>query len=69
MYKSQVAAEQVQAINPALKGRVLGVTHKLGAETENTFSAAFWQDTDLVVTALVNLFTTLLLPGLLCQYL
>lgn len=54
MHKALVAAEQVQILNPALKERVHGMTHKLGSDAEHIFSAAFWRDADLVVTALVS---------------
>ena len=49
-----MAAEQVGEINPSLRGRVRGLTLKVGPETENVFDAAFWKDTDVVITALVR---------------
>ena len=68
-----MAARQAGRINPLLRGRVLGLTRKLGEEEEEgegegekgemeggtasqqvSFDAAFWLDTDLVVTALVR---------------
>jgi len=54
-YKAQVAAQQVALLNPALRNRVRGLTLKVGPETESVFDAAFWGDTDLVITALVSL--------------
>lgn len=54
-YKSQVAAQQVAALNPSLTNRVRGLTLKVGPETESVFDAAFWRDTDVVITALVSI--------------
>lgn len=53
-YKSQVAAQQAGQLNPVLRNRVRGLTLKVGPETESVFDAAFWRDTDVVVTALVS---------------
>lgn len=52
--KAQIAAQEVVTMNPALKGRVQGLLHKLGEETEHLFNTAFWENTDVVVTALVS---------------
>ena len=70
------------AINSHLAGRVLGLAHRVGAETEGLahsvgqettggpFDAEFWEETDVVVTALVSadlcfLHYALLLPSLI----
>eukprot|EP00981_Chlorochromonas_danica_P007980 scaffold1931_cov215-Ochromonas_danica.AAC.36 len=50
--KALVAAEQVRGIRPDL--RIHGLTLKVSSETEEIFSAAFWQSTDVVITALDN---------------
>ena len=52
-YKSLIAAAQVAQLNPALQGKVHGLTWKVGAETEQTFNGAFWAQADVVITALV----------------
>jgi hypothetical protein len=49
-----VAASQVVTINPAMEGRVCGLTLKISADSETVFDAAFWEDADIVVTALVG---------------
>jgi hypothetical protein len=41
-------------MNPELSGRVLGLPHRVGADTEQVFNTSFWREADLVVTALVG---------------
>ncbi|KAJ1379246.1 hypothetical protein B484DRAFT_426327, partial [Ochromonadaceae sp. CCMP2298] len=52
--KSSVAAQQVSLINPLIGGRVVGLSHKLGAQTEGLFDASFWGGCHVVATALDN---------------
>lgn len=42
----------MQSIRPDL--RIHGLTLKVSTDTEEVFSAAFWQSTDVVITALDN---------------
>lgn len=53
--KSDVAAQAVQAMNPALKGKIESRLDKVGPETQNIFDDAFWSNLDLVTNALDNI--------------
>jgi hypothetical protein len=50
--KATVAAIQARQINPDL--HIHGMTHKVSPDTEDIFDPLFWQDLDVVVTALDN---------------
>ena len=52
--KAEIAAREVVTMNKALNGRVVGLKHRVGPETDHIFDSAFWEDTDIVVTALVD---------------
>ncbi|CCG25738.1 Uba1 ubiquitin-activating enzyme [Candida orthopsilosis Co 90-125] len=52
--KSDVAAQAVQAMNPALKGKIESRLDKVGPETQDIFDDAFWNNLDLVTNALDN---------------
>ena len=50
--KSEVAATAIKAINPHMN--VYSTVNKLSEETENIFDSSFWEEADVVVTALVD---------------
>lgn len=52
--KSDVAAQAVQAMNPALKGKIDSKLDKVGPETEDIFDDNFWNSLDFVTNALDN---------------
>lgn len=52
--KSKTAAESVIAMNPDFIGHITAFSEKVGPETENIFNDAFFDNIDLVVTALDN---------------
>ena len=52
--KSECAAEAVQAMNPALKGRIAIRPDRVGPETEHIFNEDFWEGLDGVTNALDN---------------
>lgn len=52
--KSDCAAEAVQAMNPDMKGNIVTMKDKVGAETEDIFNEKFWENLDLVTNALDN---------------
>lgn len=52
--KSEVAAEAVAAMNPDLKGKIECKLDKIGADTEDIFDDAFWNQLDIVTNALDN---------------
>lgn len=51
--KSSAAAKAIVAMNPAIL--VESHQHKVGADTENVYTSAFWRSCDLVVNALDNI--------------
>lgn len=57
--KAQIAARQIQHMNPAI--RISPLTLKVSSETEMIFDEAFWRSTDLVITALVRDFLSVLM--------
>ena len=52
--KSECAAEAVQAMNPDLKGKIVILPDRVGAETEHIFNEKFWEELDGVTNALDN---------------
>lgn len=52
--KSECAAEAVQAMNPELKGKIVILSDRVGAETEHIFNEDFWEELDGVTNALDN---------------
>ena len=52
--KSDVAASAVQAMNPALKGKIDSRLDKVGPDSENIFDDGFWKNLDFVTNALDN---------------
>eukprot|EP01038_Epipyxis_sp_PR26KG_P011489 gene11489-15388_t len=50
--KAIIAAEQIKHINPNIN--IVGLTNKLGVETEVLFNEQFWRNADIIVTALDN---------------
>jgi molybdopterin/thiamine biosynthesis adenylyltransferase len=51
--KSMVAAEAVKLINPHIN--ILPYSHAVGASSESIFNAEFWDQVDIVATALDNI--------------
>ncbi|KAK7538479.1 ubiquitin-activating enzyme E1 [Phyllosticta citribraziliensis] len=52
--KSDCAAEAVQAMNPDLKGHIVTLRERVGADTEHIFNEDFWNNLDGVTNALDN---------------
>jgi len=52
--KSDTAALAVQAMNPDLKGKIVAMKDRVGADTEHVFDEAFWNKLDGVTNALDN---------------
>ncbi|KAF2738930.1 ubiquitin-activating enzyme E1 [Polyplosphaeria fusca] len=52
--KSACAAAAVQAMNPDLKGKIVTLQDKVGADTEHIFNEQFWEGLDAVTNALDN---------------
>ncbi|KAB8627246.1 hypothetical protein FH972_026079 [Carpinus fangiana] len=53
-FKSDCAAEAVQAMNPDVTGNIVTMKDKVGADTEDIFDEKFWENLDLVTNALDN---------------
>lgn len=51
--KSLIAAEQIKKMNPYLQ--VVGITNKLSIDTEHVFNSTFWNNADIIATALVSI--------------
>ncbi|KAL1635225.1 E1 ubiquitin-activating protein [Diplodia intermedia] len=52
--KSECAAEAVQAMNPDLKGHIVTMRERVGADTEHIFNEEFWENLTSVTNALDN---------------
>lgn len=52
--KSECAAAAVQAMNPDLKGHIVTMRDRVGADTEHIFHEQFWAELDGVTNALDN---------------
>ncbi|CZR64942.1 probable ubiquitin-protein ligase (E1-like (ubiquitin-activating) enzym) [Phialocephala subalpina] len=52
--KSECAAAAVQAMNPDLKGHIVTMRDRVGADTEHIFNEQFWAELDGVTNALDN---------------
>ncbi|KAK2789179.1 hypothetical protein FQN53_002404 [Emmonsiellopsis sp. PD_33] len=52
--KSDCAAEAVQKMNPELKGKIVSLKERVGAESEHIFNEDFWESLDGVTNALDN---------------
>lgn len=52
--KSDCAADAVQAMNPDLKGHIVTMRERVGADTEHIFNEDFWQNLTAVTNALDN---------------
>ncbi|KAH8596037.1 hypothetical protein B0O99DRAFT_620858 [Bisporella sp. PMI_857] len=52
--KSECAAKAVEAMNPELKGHIVTLRDRVGADTEHIFDEAFWTELDGVTNALDN---------------
>lgn len=55
LFKSEVAAKAVIAMNPDLNNKIQTSIQKVGPETEDIFDDAFWKGIDLVTNALDNI--------------
>ncbi|RKF74671.1 Ubiquitin-activating enzyme E1 1 [Golovinomyces cichoracearum] len=53
--KSKCAAAAVQAMNPELKGHIITMQDRVGADTEHIFNEEFWSNLDGVTNALDNI--------------
>lgn len=52
--KSECAAAAVEAMNPELKGHIVTLRDRVGADTEHIFNEEFWESLDGVTNALDN---------------
>ena len=52
--KSECAAAAVEAMNPELKGHIVTLRDRVGADTEHIFNEGFWESLDGVTNALDN---------------
>eukprot|EP00842_Homolaphlyctis_polyrhiza_P004144 jgi/Hompol1/4730/HPOL_003853-RA len=52
--KSACAAEAVEKMNPATKGKIVAFSDRVGADTEHVFNDAFWAELSGVTNALDN---------------
>jgi ubiquitin-activating enzyme E1 len=54
MMKSECAAAAVEVMNPELKGHIVTLRDRVGADTEHIFNEEFWESLDGVTNALDN---------------
>jgi len=66
MSKASVAAEMIKTINPNM--RIHSLTEKVSPDTESTFNAEFWSQTDVVLPALDNIDARLYVDSLCVRY-